>query len=96
MSTPDANNPLPADFNDWLESIPHRTERQVTPTMDDGAPAKYGTNHPESEALLAVTAGDDEYAKEVLGGMTPDELTRLTTDGHHLAGLAMFVRAGRR
>ncbi|WP_047891767.1 hypothetical protein [Micromonospora sp. RV43] len=48
----------------------------------------YGTHHPESEALLAIGAGDEDTATQVLGDMSGGELAKLVRDGRQLVDLA--------
>lgn len=50
---------------------------------------KYGTPYLESEAILALGANDEDHARSVLAGMTPNERHALADAAH---GLVFIVR----
>lgn len=51
----------------------------------------YGTDFPETEALLAAQAEEFEAALEILNGMTATELFRLANAADWLTGTATRV-----
>lgn len=56
----------------------------------------YGTNFQESEALLALTVEDEEYAREVLSQMLPGELAELKQAAEQLARMCETEYVSRR
>lgn len=56
--------------------------------IDDYGVDKYGTDCHECDALMALTVGDEEGARETLAKMSEDELRALMRICAHLEWLA--------